>query len=72
MREAIGRRKLEDEYNRFLREMRGEAFVEIKDASAAAAPEAPAAPAAEPAVDQNAVEQPAVEQPAPQAPADGG
>lgn len=61
MREAIGRRKLEDEYNRFLREMRGEAFVEIRDGSAAAAP------AAEPAV-----EQPAIEQPAPQAPADGG
>jgi peptidyl-prolyl cis-trans isomerase SurA len=30
MREAIGRRKLEDEYNRFLREMRGEAFVELR------------------------------------------
>ena len=40
MREAIGRRKLEDEYNRFLREMRGEAFVEIRDGSAAAAPAA--------------------------------
>jgi peptidyl-prolyl cis-trans isomerase SurA len=62
MREAIGRRKLEDEYNRFLREMRGEAFVEIRDGSAAAAP----------AGEQPAVEQPAVEQPTPQAPADGG
>ncbi|NUS60967.1 MAG: molecular chaperone SurA, partial [Lysobacter sp.] len=30
MREAIGRRKLEDEYARFLREMRGEAFVEMR------------------------------------------
>lgn len=30
MREAIGRRKLEDEYARFLREMRGEAFVEVR------------------------------------------
>ena len=30
MREAIGRRKLEDEYARFLREMRGEAFVELR------------------------------------------
>ena len=43
MREAIGRRKLEDEYNRFLREMRGEAFVEMRMAGAA-----PAAPAAQP------------------------
>ncbi|UHQ21094.1 peptidylprolyl isomerase [Lysobacter sp. KIS68-7] len=48
MREAIGRRKLEDEYNRFLREMRGEAFVELRDASGKAEPAAaPAAPAAE-------------------------
>jgi peptidyl-prolyl cis-trans isomerase SurA len=30
MRDAIGRRKLEDEYARFLREMRGEAFVELR------------------------------------------
>ena len=47
MREAIGRRKLEDEYNRFLREMRGEAYVEMRMAGAApAAPEAqPQAPA---------------------------
>lgn len=43
MREAIGRRKLEEEYNRFLREMRGEAFVEIRTASGA--PEPAAAPA---------------------------
>lgn len=38
MREAIGRRKLEDEYNRFLREMRGEAFVEIRGETADATP----------------------------------
>ena len=31
MREAIGRRKLEDEYSRYLREMRGEAFVEMRN-----------------------------------------
>ncbi len=31
MRETIGRRKLEDEWNRFLREMRGEAFVDFRD-----------------------------------------
>ncbi len=34
MRETIGRRKLEDEYNRFLREMRGEAYVEIRNQNA--------------------------------------
>ncbi len=34
-REAIGQRKLEDEWNRFLREMRGEAFVDIRPASGA-------------------------------------
>ena len=27
--ETIGRRKLEDEWNRYLREMRGEAFVDV-------------------------------------------
>jgi peptidyl-prolyl cis-trans isomerase SurA len=43
MREAIGRRKLEDQYATFVREMRGEAYVEIRDASAAAAPATPAA-----------------------------
>ena len=36
MREAIGQRKLEDEYDRFLREMRGEAYVELRLAPAAA------------------------------------
>ena len=35
-REAIGQRKLEDEWNRFLREMRGEAFIDIRPASGAA------------------------------------
>lgn len=34
-REAIGQRKLEDEWNRFLREMRGEAYVDIRAASGA-------------------------------------
>ena len=43
MREAIGRRKLEEEYNRFLQEMRGEAFVSFRNQTDAAAP-APAAP----------------------------
>jgi peptidyl-prolyl cis-trans isomerase SurA len=30
VRETIGRRKLEDEWNRFLREMRGEAYVDVR------------------------------------------
>lgn len=34
--ETIGRRKLEDEWNRFLRELRGEAFVDIRTGTAAA------------------------------------
>ena len=33
LRETIGRRKLEDEWNRWLREMRGEAFVDVRDAA---------------------------------------
>ena len=37
MRERIGQRKLEDEWNRFLREMRGEAFVDIRTGTPAAA-----------------------------------
>jgi peptidyl-prolyl cis-trans isomerase SurA len=50
VRETIGRRKLEDEYDRFLREMRGEAFVEFrsadnKPADSTPATETPAAPA---------------------------
>ncbi|WP_052116308.1 peptidylprolyl isomerase, partial [Noviluteimonas dokdonensis] len=46
MREAIGRRKLEDEYNRFLREMRGEAFVEVRLAPVATGEQPAATPAA--------------------------
>ena len=41
--ETIGRRKLEDEWNRYLRELRGEAFVDVRGATAAT--QAPAAPA---------------------------
>jgi peptidyl-prolyl cis-trans isomerase SurA len=33
IRETIGSRKLEDEWNRFLREMRGEAYVDVRDAN---------------------------------------
>jgi peptidyl-prolyl cis-trans isomerase SurA len=40
--ETIGRRKLEDEWNRFLRELRGEAFVDVRGAAAATQPTAPA------------------------------
>jgi peptidyl-prolyl cis-trans isomerase SurA len=36
IRETLGQRKLEDEWNRFLREMRGEAFVDIRSGAAAA------------------------------------
>jgi peptidyl-prolyl cis-trans isomerase SurA len=36
IRETIGQRKLEDDWNRFLREMRGEAFVDIRSGAAAA------------------------------------
>lgn len=36
VRETIGQRKLEDEWNRFLREMRGEAFVDIRSGTAPA------------------------------------
>jgi len=54
VREAIGQRKLEEQWDRFLREMRGEAYVDIRlgdDAAAtpAAAPAALAAPAPQPA-----------------------
>jgi peptidyl-prolyl cis-trans isomerase SurA len=45
IRDTIGRRKLEDEYNRFLREMRGEAFVEIRGEDGKPASATPAAPA---------------------------
>ena len=42
VRETIGRRKLEEEWNRFLREMRGEAFVEVRADKAEAAATPPA------------------------------
>lgn len=46
VRETIGRRKLEEEYNRFLQEMRGEAFVNFRNqADAAATPATAPAPA---------------------------
>lgn len=44
MRESIGQRKLEEEWDRYLREMRGEAYVDLRLGDAA-----PAAPATEPA-----------------------
>jgi len=48
VRETIGRRKLEEEWNRFLREMRGEAYVDVRDASGkSTAPKLDAAPAVE-------------------------
>ena len=37
VRETIGRRKLEEEYNRFLQELRGEAYVDLRQGDAAAA-----------------------------------
>lgn len=43
IRETIGRRKLEDEWNRFLREMRGEAYVDVRTTTTA--PATPPAPA---------------------------
>ncbi|MEO5629183.1 MAG: peptidylprolyl isomerase [Thermomonas sp.] len=43
VRDTIGRRKLEDEWNRFLREMRGEAYVDVR--GGAKAESAPAAAA---------------------------
>ena len=48
VRETIGRRKLEEEWNRWLREMRGEAYVDVRGEQAATETpaEQPAAPAA--------------------------
>lgn len=46
VRETIGRRKLEDEYNRFLQEMRGEAYVDIRTGEQAKVDDAPANPPA--------------------------
>jgi peptidyl-prolyl cis-trans isomerase SurA len=37
VRETIGRRKLEDEYNRYLQELRGEAYVNVRTGEKAAA-----------------------------------
>lgn len=53
--ETIGRRKLEDEWNRFLREIRGEAYVDLRTGTADAA--APAdAPTDAPASDAPSIE----------------
>ncbi len=38
IRESIGQRKLEDEWNRFLRELRGEAYIDIRTGAGAASP----------------------------------
>jgi peptidyl-prolyl cis-trans isomerase SurA len=46
VRELIGQRKLEEEWTRFLREMRGEAYVDIRSGAGAAQQPAEAAPAA--------------------------
>ena len=45
IRETIGRRKLEEEWNRFLREMRGEAFVDVRDAAGNSTTPVPTGPA---------------------------
>ena len=45
VRETIGRRKLEDEWNRWLREMRGEAFVDVRDAAGNSTTPVPTGPA---------------------------
>ncbi|MGH8088153.1 MAG: peptidylprolyl isomerase, partial [Stenotrophomonas sp.] len=44
IRETIGRRKLEEEYNRYLQELRGEAYVDLRTNAPAAAAPAPAKP----------------------------
>lgn len=49
VRESIGQRKLEEEWDRFLREMRGEAYVDIRLTETAAAPAIVAPPATAPA-----------------------
>jgi peptidyl-prolyl cis-trans isomerase SurA len=46
VREGIGQRKLEEEWDRFLREMRGEAYVDIRLAGDTATPTTEAAPPA--------------------------
>ena len=47
--ETIGRRKLEDEWNRFLRELRGEAYVDLRTGAADATAPTSTAPAPVPA-----------------------
>lgn len=47
--ETIGRRKLEDEWNRFLRELRGDAFVDLRTGTPDAAAPGDGAPATVPA-----------------------
>jgi len=49
VRETIGQRKLEEEWTRFLREMRGEAYVDIRTGNAPTQTPAPDAPATAPA-----------------------
>ena len=49
IRDTIGRRKLEDEYNRFLQELRGEAYVSFRTGDRAEGTAEPAPGAAEPA-----------------------
>lgn len=50
IRETIGRRKLEDEYNRFLQEMRGEAYVNVRTGEAASTDGTPVNAPAQPPV----------------------
>jgi peptidyl-prolyl cis-trans isomerase SurA len=45
LRESIGQRKLEDEWNRFLREIRGEAYVDIRSGDRTTNQTLPAPPA---------------------------
>jgi peptidyl-prolyl cis-trans isomerase SurA len=49
VRESIGQRKLEEEWNRYLREMRGEAYVDIRVGAGAAKPAEPTAAPTAPA-----------------------
>jgi peptidyl-prolyl cis-trans isomerase SurA len=50
VRETIGRRKLEDEYNRFLAEMRGEAYVNVRTGEGATTDGSPVNAPAQPPV----------------------
>jgi len=49
IRDQIGRRKLDDEYNRFLQELRGDAYVSFRTGDRAEGTAEPAAGTAEPA-----------------------